>query len=62
MLFVPTALILADRAQNRHLAGSRLDGPVIAGSHRRWFRRPALFAGATATGDARGRRLTPRPA
>lgn len=64
MLFVPTTQILAAGAQRRHVAGARLDGPVV--KHTPSWR--AMFAGlfGRSTGAARsrtgGRRLIARTA
>jgi hypothetical protein len=37
MLFSPTALILASRAQERHFSGAQLDGPTTVRKPRRGF-------------------------
>ena len=62
MLFFPTAQIIAAGAQHRHLAGARLDGPVVDHAPSWGSRFAGLFGGSTGASSTGGRRLVARTA
>jgi len=53
MLFDPTALILASAAQQRHLAGSRVGGPIDTVRPRRRSLSALRFSGTTSASAPR---------